>query len=160
MQGSWILPITVAGLAAIGVAMLGTTITDLGPWYQSLEKPSWTPADPMFGIAWTLIFALGAVAAVSTWRAAPSTRVSDLVIGLFALNGFLNILWSLIFFRMQRPDWAFAELLLLWLSVGALILFCGRYSRIASLALVPYLIWVTLAGVLNWQVIELNGPFG
>ncbi|MBX7483524.1 TspO/MBR family protein [Qipengyuania qiaonensis] len=160
MHGNWVLPIIVAGLAAIGVAVLGATITDLGPWYQSLEKPGWTPADPVFGIAWTLIFTLAAVAAVSTWRAAPSTRVSDTIIGLFALNGFLNVLWSLIFFRMQRPDWAFAELLLLWLSVGALVVFCGRYSRLASVALVPYLIWVTIAGALNWQVIELNGPFG
>ncbi|KWV94560.1 TspO protein [Erythrobacter sp. AP23] len=154
------LPIIVAGVAALGVAMLGATITDLGPWYQALEKPAWAPPDPVFGIAWTLIFALAAVAAVSTWRAAPTTRVADTVIGLFALNGFLNILWSLIFFRIQRPDWAFAELLLLWLSVGALILFCGRYSRLAGFALVPYLIWVTIAGALNWQVIELNGPFG
>lgn len=160
MNGSWIIPIGVAGIAAIGVAMLGATITDLGPWYQALEKPNWTPADPIFGIAWTVIFTLAAIAAVSTWRAAPNTKVADLVIGLFALNGFLNILWSLIFFRMQRPDWAFAELLLLWLSVGALIIFCGRHSRVAAMALVPYLIWVTIAGALNWQVIELNGPFG
>ena len=160
MHKSWLLPIIVAGIAAIGVAMLGSTITDLGPWYQSLEKPDWTPADPVFGIAWTLIFALAAVAGVSAWRAAPSTRVSDTIIGLFALNGFLNVLWSLIFFRMQRPDWAFAELLLLWLSVGALIVVCGRYSRLAALALLPYLGWVSIAGALNWQVIELNGPFG
>ena len=155
-----LLPALIAGLAALGVALLGATITDLGPWYQALEKPSWNPPDPVFGIVWTIVFALTAIAAVSTWRAAPNSRVSDTIIGLFALNGFLNILWSLLFFRMQRPDWAFAELLLLWLSVGALILFCGRYSRFAAIALVPYLVWVTIAGALNWQVIELNGPFG
>ena len=160
MHRGWILPIVVAGLAALGVAFLGETITDLGPWYQALEKPAWNPPDPVFGIVWTIVFTLTAIAAVSTWRAAPNTRVSDTIIGLFALNGFLNIVWSLIFFRMQRPDWAFAELLLLWLSVGALILFCSRYSRLAGLALVPYLVWVTIAGALNWQVIELNGPFG
>ena len=87
-------------------------------------------------------------------------RTGDTLIGLFALNGFLNILWSLLFFRMQRPDWAFAELLLLWLSVGALVIFCGRQSRFAGLLLVPYLVWVTIAGALNWQIVELNGPFG
>ena len=54
----------------------------------------------------------------------------------------------------------FAELLLLWLSVGALMLFCGRYSKIARWALLPYLLWVTAAGALNWKVVELNGPFG
>ena len=160
MGRSWILPIIVAGVVALGVAMLGATVTDLGPWYQALEKPSWNPPDPVFGIGWTIIFALVALAAVSAWRAAPSTRASDTIIGLFALNGFLNILWSLLFFRMQRPDWAFAELLLLWLSVGALMLVCGRYSRLSALLLLPYLLWVSLAGALNWQIVELNGPFG
>jgi tryptophan-rich sensory protein len=109
---------------------------------------------------WTSIFALTALAAVAAWRNAPNVQTSDMVIGLFALNGFLNILWSLIFFRMQRPDWAFAELLLLWLSVGALMLYCRRLSRLSAWLLLPYLIWVTAAGVLNWQVIELNAPFG
>lgn len=159
MGRSWVLPIIVAGVAALGVAMLGGTITDLGPWYQSLEKPDWNPPNILFPIAWTTIFTLAAVAAVATWRAAPSARVADTVIGLFALNGFLNVLWSLIFFRMQRPDWAFAELMLLWLSVAALILFCARYSRLAGIALVPYLAWVTIAGALNWSIVELNGPF-
>ena len=159
MGRSWVLPIIVAGIVALGIAMLGGTITDLGPWYQGLAKPDWTPPNFLFPVAWTAIFALAAVAAVATWRAAPNSRVADTVIGLFALNGFLNILWSLIFFRMQRPDWAFAELLLLWLSVGALILFCGRYSRLAALALVPYIVWVSIAGALNWSIVELNGPF-
>ena len=63
------------------------------------------------------------------------------------------------FFRMQRPDWAFAELLLLWLSVAALIMVCRRYSRFAAAALVPYIVWVSIAGALNWSIVELNGPF-
>ncbi len=159
MTRSWVLPTLVAGVAALCVAMLGGTITDLGPWYQSLDKPEWTPPGYVFPIVWTVIFALAALAAVGAWRAAPNARTADAVIGLFALNGFLNVCWSLIFFRMQRPDWAFAELLLLWLSVAALILFCARLSRLSALALVPYLVWVTAAGALNWSIVELNGPF-
>jgi benzodiazapine receptor len=160
MSKSWILPVIVAGVVAIGIALLGMTVTDLGPWYQGLKKPEWNPPDPVFGIVWTLVFTLSAIAAVTSWRAARDVRTADTLIGLFALNGFLNILWSLLFFRMQRPDWAFAELLLLWLSIGALILFCGRQSRVAGLLLVPYLVWVTIAGALNWQIVALNGPFG
>ena len=160
MTKNWILPVLVAVIVAAGVAFLGATITDLGPWYQALEKPSWTPPDPVFGIAWTIIFSLTAWAAVTAWRQTPNVRASDTLIGLFALNGFLNILWSLTFFRMQRPDLAFAELLLLWLSVLALIVVCWRRSPFAGMLLVPYLVWVTIAGALNWQVVELNGPFG
>jgi tryptophan-rich sensory protein len=140
--------------------MLGATITDTGPWYQSLAKPSWNPPDPVFAIGWTVIFSLTALAGVTAWRAAPSARASETLIGLFAFNAFLNLLWSLLFFRMQRPDWAMIELAVLWLSIAALIIVCSRYSRLAGLMLVPYIVWVSFAGALNWKVVELNGPFG
>ncbi|MDR7101575.1 TspO/MBR family protein [Croceicoccus sp. BE223] len=160
MRSSWIMPIAVALLAALGVAFIGGSITDLGPWYENLAKPDWTPPRPVFPIAWTLIFALAAMAGVTAWRKAPNVQVSDTVIGLFAANGFLNILWSLLFFRMQRPDWAFYELIVLWLSIAVLIVYCWRLSRLSGLLLVPYLAWVTVAGALNWQVVQLNPPFG
>lgn len=160
MNRSWPLPILIAGIAALGVAIIGGTLTELGPWYESLRKPDWTPPRPVFPIAWTTIFALAAVAGVSAWRAAPNSRTADTVIGLFALNGFLNIMWSLLFFRLQRPDWAFAELTLLWLSIAVLIVYCGRLSKLAGVLLVPYLVWVTVAGALNLTVVQLNSPFG
>lgn len=160
MTRSWLLPVVIAGMAAIAVAALGATITDLGPWYQALAKPDWTPPDPAFGLGWTVIFTTTAIAAVTAWRAAPTSQVSDTLVGLFAFNAFLNISWSLLFFRVQRPDWAFAELVLLWLSILALIIICARYSKLSALLLVPYLVWVSFAGALNWQIISLNGPFG
>lgn len=160
MSKTWILPAILAAVAAAIVAILGATITDLGPWYQSLEKPGWHPPDALFPIGWTLIYAFNTYAVVAAWRAAPTPKVSDTIIGLFALNAFLNITWSMIFFRIQRPDWAFVEVLLLWLSILALVVYCGRYSKTSALAFLPYLIWVTFAGALNWAVVDLNGPFG
>ncbi|MGB3471263.1 MAG: TspO/MBR family protein [Erythrobacter sp.] len=160
MKATWILPVIAATIVATCVAFMGATITDLGPWYQSLEKPDWNPPDVVFPIAWTIIYALITVSFVTAWRAAPTSRVSQSVLSLFALNGFLNITWSLLFFRAQRPDWAFMELCVLWLSIAAMMVYCGRFSRPASILLVPYLVWVTIAGALNWAVIELNGPFG
>jgi translocator protein len=155
-----ILPVTVATAAAICVAALGATVTDLGPWYQALEKPGWNPPDVLFPMGWTLIYALITIAGITAWRAAPTSAAAEWVIGLFALNGFLNISWSLIFFRLQRPDWALFELGLLWLSILALIVFCGRFSKPAAALLVPYLAWVSFAGALNWAVVQLNAPFG
>lgn len=160
MRSIWILPVAVATVAALCVAALGATITDLGPWYQALEKPAWNPPDIVFPMGWTLIYALITIAGVNAWRAAPTAAQSEWVISLFALNGFLNIAWSLIFFRLQRPDWAFVEVIILWLSILALSLYCGRFSRSAALLLVPYLAWVTFAAALNWAVVELNAPFG
>lgn len=141
------------------MAFLGGTITDLGPWYRSLRQPSWAPPDWLFPVAWTTIYALAALAAVLAWRAAPSPGRRALVIGAFAMNGFLNLLWSLVFFQLRRPDIALAELFLLWLSVAVLIFICARHSRAAALMLVPYLAWVTVAGALNAEVVRLNGPF-
>lgn len=159
MKKIWLLPVAIATIAAGFVAFLGATVTDLGPWYQALEKPGWTPHAVVFPIAWTIIYALITVAGITAWRSAPTSRDAQSVISLFALNAFLNITWSLLFFRLHRPDWAFAELIALWLSILALMIFCARFSRTASLLLVPYLAWVSVAGALNWAILDLNASF-
>lgn len=159
VDSSWILPVMVAGLAAVMTAVVGGTIIDLGPWYHSLAQPAWAPPDAAYGVAWTAIYACTALAAVTGWRAAAHARDADWLIGLYALNGFLNILWSLLFFRFHRPDWASIEGGLLMLSVVALIVTSARYSRRAAALLLPYLAWVAFAGWLNLAVIRLNGPF-
>jgi benzodiazapine receptor len=159
MSPSSYAPIAFAALAAIVVAGLGASMTDLGPWYQALRKPSWQPPDWLFGPAWTLIFACAAVSAATAWRDAPTNATREWVVGLFALNGILNVLWSFLFFRAQRPDWALIEVAALWLSIIGLIVFTFRFSRWASLLLVPYIAWVTFAAILNWAVVTLN-PIG
>jgi len=152
-------PIVVAAGVALLIAILGGTITDLGPWYQSLERPAWQPPDWLFGPAWTTIFGLAAISAAIAWHRAPTQKTRDWIVILFLLNGFLNLLWSLLFFRVQRPDWALLEVGLLWLSILLLMISLMRLSRLSSLLLLPYLAWVTFAGVLNWKIVQLNGPF-
>lgn len=160
MTRAAVAPILLAGLAAALTAAVGATITDLGPWYASLRQPDWAPPDPAYGLAWTLIFALVALAAVFAWQAPRQASAAWSIVGLFALNGFLNLLWSFLFFRAQRPDWAVIEVVFLWFSILAMIVVCARYSRVAAWLLVPYLLWVSFAGVLNWEIVRLNGPFG
>ncbi|CAH0353802.1 MAG: TspO/MBR family protein [Pseudomonadota bacterium] len=160
MIRAWLFPILIAACIAIAVAALGATITDIGPWYRSLVMPRWAPPDAAYGIGWTIIYSLTALAAVTGWHATRTRDEADKLIGLFALNGFLNILWSLLFFRLHRPDWALFEVMLLWLSVGSLILFTWPRSMAAALLLVPYICWVTFAGYLNMTIVRLNGPFG
>lgn len=154
------MPILIAGLLASIVAGLGATITDIGPWYRGLAQPPWAPADAAYGVAWTAIYACTALAGVTGWLAMTRWSEREWLIGLFALNGFLNIVWSLLFFRLHRPDWALIEVLTLWLSVAALIVFIWRRSMTGATLLVPYLMWVTFAGYLNMAIVRLNGPFG
>lgn len=150
-------PIAVAAVLAICVAVLGGLSTDLGDWYVQLRKPAWQPPDWLFGPAWTLIYALTAAAGVLAWRDCTTPARRRTVLALFGLNGFLNVFWSLLFFRLQRPDWALVEVPFLWLSVLVLMFGLAPRSRLAPWLLLPYLLWVAFAGVLNYEVARLNG---
>ncbi len=152
--------VLVAAASALSVGAIGGSLTTVGPWYRALHKPGWTPPDVAFGIIWTAIFGLAAVSGVTAWRAARSAGRREWIIGLFALNGFLNVLWSLLFFRLQRPDWALVEVVPFWLSIAALIVFIGRFSRTGGALLIPYLVWVSIATLLNYDIVHLNPSFG
>ncbi len=148
-----------AAAAAVLVAAVGGTLTRIGPWYRALKKPDWTPPDLAFPVVWTAIFALAAVAGLEGWRKASAPAGREWVIGLFALNGFLNVTWSLLFFALRRPDLAVFEAGVLWASVLAIILLLWRSARLGSLLMLPYLVWVGVAFFLNLTVVRLNGPF-
>lgn len=146
--------------AAIAVGALGGSLTDLGVWYQNLIQPSWKPPDWAFGPAWTAIFLCCAAAGTLAWSAATTTGQRRGVVIAFAINAALNLLWSQLFFKLQRPDWSLLEVGVLWLSVLSLVIVCGRLSRLAGALVVPYLVWVAFASSINYGVVQLNGPFG
>ena len=152
-------PILVAGLAVLGVAVLGGLLTEIGPWYKSLVQPAFKPPDAWFGPVWTLIFVLSAIAGATAWNQTPDRTSRYWLVGLFALNAGLNSLWSLLFFKLQRPDWALLEVGFLWLSIAALMWTMKSYSRRASALLLPYLLWVSFAIAINYATVQLNGPF-
>ncbi|HEX7720267.1 MAG TPA: TspO/MBR family protein [Woeseiaceae bacterium] len=153
-------PIAAAAGAALTVAFIGGLMTDLGPWYEQLEQPTWQPPDWLFGPAWTTVFALTALAGVLAWRKSETREARQNLLVFFSLNATLNVTWSLLFFRLQRPDWALVEVVLLWLSIVALIVVCSRRSTAAGWLLVPYLAWVSFASFLNYTIVQLNAPFG
>jgi len=152
-------PVAVASTAATVVGVLGGVLTEIGPWYLTLRKPRWKPPDLAFGPAWTLIFSCAVASAVIAWRRAPTPRERKRLVGLFAVNGVLNVLWTVLFFRRKRPDWALIEDGVLVLSVAGLMAETWRYARPASLLLLPYLAWVSFAGALNYAIVRMNGPF-
>jgi tryptophan-rich sensory protein len=145
--------------AALCVAVAGALATDIGPWYRALAKPAWTPPDWLFGPAWTIIYALTAAAGIQAWIAATQPGQRPRLVGLFAANGILNVLWSVVFFGLRRPDWAAIEVVALWLSILVLLVYCGHLDRRAGWLLLPYLAWVTFAAALTFEVSRLNAPF-
>jgi len=140
-------------------AGIGGALPELGPWYFSLRQPEWKPPDVAFGVIWTLIFPLCAVSAWLAWQASDSAAKRRRVVVLFGLNAALNIFWSALYFKLQRPDWALVEVVFLWFSIVCLMVGLWRLSRWASLLLLPYFFWVSIASVLNLQTVVLNGPF-
>ena len=156
----FLMALAVSAGVAIAISVLGGVLTDLGSWYRSLKQPSWKPPDWAFGPIWTVILALAAYAAASAWAAAPTTGARIAIVVAQAVNCVLHVAWSGIFFKLKRPDWAFVEVLVLWVSIAALIAVFGAQSPLAGWLLVPYLLWVATAAYLNWRVIKLNGPFG
>ena len=149
-------PVCAAFALATVVAMLGALITDLGPWYVNLHMPPWKPPDALFGPAWTLIFAAAALAGALGWQAMPQRAARITLCLFFGVNALLNVLWSALFFRLHRPDWALLEVVLLWLSILVLMFALRRVSTRAALLLLPYLAWVSYAAFLNLAVVRLN----
>jgi benzodiazapine receptor len=140
-------------------AGIGAGLTELGPWYFSLKHPEWKPPDPYFGVIWSTIFTLCAISGALAWQSAQGPNDKKRIILLFATNAFLNILWSAIYFKLQRPDYAVFEVVFLWLSILFLVMGLWRINKKAVLLLIPYWVWVSIAAVLNVATVKLNGPF-
>ena len=151
--------IAVAFGAVAVVAVVGGLLTDVGPWYERLKFPWLKPPNWAFGPGWTVIFLFIASSGVVAWDAA-SPEQRSLIVTLFAINAVLNMLWSPLFFKLRRPDWALYEWVPFWLSIAVLVVFFFQISTLAGWLILPYLAWVTYAGWLNWRVVVLNQPFG
>lgn len=154
----WVPSVVAAGVAFVTGAV-GGLLTDLTPWYYALEKPSWQPPDWLFGPVWSLIYVCTAIAAVIAWRRATGPVGRTSILAMFAVNLVFNVGWSFLFFRAQRPDHALIEVVGLWLSILALMIGLGRFSKVAGLLLIPYLAWVSFATFLNLTIVRLNFPF-
>jgi tryptophan-rich sensory protein len=145
---------------SFAVAGIGGSLTVLDSWYFALIQPAWKPPDPAFGVIWTTIFSLCAVSGWLGWHACPGREARRSWLVLWAVNAFFNIFWSQIYFKWHRPDWSMMELPFIWLTILALMGFIYPRRRLAAVLLLPYLLWVSTAGLLNHATVELNGPFG
>ena len=148
----------VAGIVAVVMAIVGGLATDVGPWYRALKKPPWNPPDWLFGPAWTVIYGLMVWATGLTWNAAPEGSRWLVIAVPFGLNVVLNMLWSIMFFRVKRPDWALLEVLALWLSTASMVYIASLYTTQGAWMLAVYLCWVTFAGSLNYSIVARNKP--
>jgi tryptophan-rich sensory protein len=123
-----------------------------GEWYERLNKPSWTPPNWLFPVAWTTLYLLMAGAGA---RAAVAPD-NGFAVALWSLQIALNGLWTPVFFGLQKLKLGMIVLAALWASVAAALVALWMVDTWAGLMFVPYLCWVTVAGALNWSVMRLN----
>ena len=155
------LPPLLATSAAVAVtAAAGTAGTDVtSRWYRRLDRPSWQPPGPVFGIAWTVLYVLLAGAGA---RALAGSEQDDegaprrRYLRAYGANLVLNAGWTWAFFRAKRPALAVAEVLLLEASTVDLARRTWRLDRPAGAALLPYAAWVTFATALTVEIARRN----
>jgi len=125
-------------------------------WYATLHKPSFTPPNWLFGPAWITLYLLMAIAAFLVWRKGLSDRLVKWALITFLVQLVLNALWSVVFFGLQWPFGGVIVIVGLWVAILFTILRFFRVSIAAGVLLLPYILWVSFAAVLNVSIWLLN----
>ncbi|MGK7312267.1 MAG: TspO/MBR family protein [Candidatus Longimicrobiales bacterium M2_2A_002] len=143
--------------ACFAVAAIGGWLTSLGmpEWYMTLRKPTWNPPSWLFGPVWTTLYVAMAVAAWLVWKQAGFDGATA-ALSLFFVQLALNLAWSGIFFALRSPGWALVEIVALWVAIVVTTILFFRHSAWAGALMVPYLLWVSFASVLNAAIVRLN----
>jgi len=157
MKPKDILPLLVAVLISELAGVIGSVFTfpSVSGWYQTLQKPALNPPGWIFGPVWTGLFLLMGIAVFLVWR---RTRTKGRRVALFAfgIQLALNVCWSIIFFGLHQPGWSLVEIVVLWIAILCTTVLFYRQSKPAAILFLPYLLWVTFATYLNFEIWSLN----
>ncbi|GAB2816948.1 TspO/MBR family protein [Ferruginibacter profundus] len=145
-----LIPLLVGGISGY------FTASGVEGWYAAANKPWFNPPNWIFAPVWTALYILMGIALYLVWKTETIGTVKQTAIILFAVQLTLNFFWSLIFFKLQQPGWAFAEIIAMWVMILLTILWFGKISSTAAWLLVPYICWVSFASVLNYAIWKLN----
>ena len=153
----WANWVALAAFLAVCFAVAGiggaVTATSVDTWYPTLAKPAFTPPDRLFGPVWTVLYAMMALAAWLVWRQV-GWQASALL--LFFAQLALNLLWSVLFFGLQRVGLALVDIAVLVVLIALTTIAFWRIDRRAGLLFVPYLLWVAYASALNGAIWRMN----
>lgn len=152
------LKLIISILICQGAGITGSLFTSpaIKGWYAWLEKPSFNPPNWIFAPVWTLLFLLMGISLYLVWEKGLESKKAKTALSIFTVQLILNILWSFFFFGLQSPLLGFIEIVLLWFAILATILSFYRISSKAALLLVPYILWVSFATLLNFSIWQLN----
>ena len=143
------IPLIVGGLSALitGGAM------DI---YPSINRPTLAPPGWVFPVVWTILYTLMGISLYLVWNSNAEQGEKRLAFIFFAAQLLLNFIWSPIFFGNRQFLLAFIVLVLMWLFTLGMIVAFYRISKTAGILQIPYLLWLTFAGYLNFAIYLLN----
>jgi translocator protein len=135
------------------VAIAGAIVSDRGmSWYERLDRASFNPPDAVFAPVWSALYTINAIAGYLAWRA--TTRPAPTV--AWAVGLALNLLWTLVFFGAHRPALGLVVIAGLWIAIVAFAALARPHDATATWLMMPYLSWVTFAGLLDLAVATGN----
>jgi translocator protein len=145
-------------LLCLGAGFIGSlfNMNSIDTWYKEINRPSFTPPDYVFGPVWTLLYIMMAVSLYLVYINVSDRKQAMQAYTVFGVQLFLNVLWSLLFFGLRSPASALVEIIILWAAIALNIYYFQKISKAAALLLVPYILWVTFAAVLNLSFVLLN----
>lgn len=145
-------------LLCLGIGFLSGFISqsEINTWYATLHKPWWTPPSFIFAPVWVFLYILMGIAFWRVWKVFVVYVNKKNAISLFIVQLFFNFCWSLLFFKYHSPALAFADSIMLWISILFTILSFSIISRLAAWLMVPYLAWVSYATLLNYAIWNMN----
>ncbi len=143
------IPLLVGGISGFATA------NGLEPWYASLKKPSFNPPNYLFAPVWTTLYTMMGISLFLIWKSRMEKSI-DKALKIFAIQLTLNFLWSFLFFYFQNLGLAFVEIILMWISIIFCIFTFYKVNKVASYLLIPYIMWVSFASILNGALWYLN----
>jgi benzodiazapine receptor len=157
MKKDWIrLLVSILVCQAAGIVGSFFTAPNIQGWYAGLEKPAFNLPNWLFAPVWTALFFLMGITLYLLWGQKGEGRIRKIALIFFSIQLGLNILWSVLFFGLGAPLLAFVEILVLWIMIWLTFLFTFRVNKTAGFLLVPYILWVGFAAVLNFLLWRLN----
>jgi benzodiazapine receptor len=141
---------------AAGIGSLGMKGEDTWQWYEQLNKPSFQPPDWLFGPIWTVLYILMAAAVFLVWQRGFDKKSVRIAMSFFAIQLALNACWTLIFFGLNSILGGLIEIIILWAAIVITTIQFKKVSTAASVLMLPYLVWVSFAGLLNTSLYILN----
>ncbi|URC14079.1 TspO/MBR family protein [Flavobacterium sp. B183] len=141
----------------VGYSASIVTRPSVETWYPTLIKPPFNPPNWIFMPVWTLLYIFMAVAAGLVWdKIKEQKETVKMALGFFIIQLTLNAIWSYLFFELKNPMLALIEIVLLWLMIYETYLKFVKINKISGYLLIPYMIWVAFAAVLNASIWWLN----